>query len=223
MPNTKVLESKKAQVEVITEKLKGVSGVLVDYKGISVAEDTELRIKLRAEGVDYAVVKNTLLRFAVNKVGYQELEPLLSGTTSLATSADNAVAPAKVIKEFADKLEDKFTIKGGFYDGKVISVSEVNALASIPDLPILQAQLLGTLLAPIAQLALVVKLVAEKGGAEAEAPAEVAAPEAEAAPEAAAPEAEAPAEEAAPEAEAEAPAVEAPAEEAEAPAETPAE
>ncbi|MDR1820841.1 MAG: 50S ribosomal protein L10 [Oscillospiraceae bacterium] len=204
MPNTKVLESKKSQVEAITEKLKGVSGVLVDYKGISVAEDTELRVKLRAEGVDYSVVKNTLLRFAVNNVGYQELEPLLSGTTSLATSVDNAVAPAKVIKEFADKLEDKFTIKGGFYDGKVISVSEVNALASIPDLPILRAQLLGTLLAPIAQLALVVKLVAEKGGAAdvapaAEAPAEETAPAEEAAPEAAAEvPAEAPAEAAEP-------------------------
>ncbi|MDR2502298.1 MAG: 50S ribosomal protein L10 [Oscillospiraceae bacterium] len=164
MPNEKILAEKKAVVETLTEKLRGLSGVLVDYSGINVAEDTELRTRMRAENVDYAVVKNTLLRFAVRSVGLDGLEPLLNGTTSLAVSRDDAIAPAKIIKEYAGKLDGKFTIKGGFYDGKVISVAEVESLASIPPLPTLQAQLLGTMLAPISQLACVIKAIAEKDG-----------------------------------------------------------
>lgn len=169
MPNEKVLVEKKAVVESLTERLRGLSGVLVDYSGITVAEDTELRTRMRAENVDYAVVKNTLMRFAVRNVGFEALEPVLNGTTSLATSRDDAVAPAKIIKEYATKLTAYFTIKGGFYDGKVISVAEVEALASIPALPVLQAQVLGTMLAPITAFAVVINAIAEKQGAPAEA------------------------------------------------------
>jgi large subunit ribosomal protein L10 len=164
MPNEKTLSEKKVVVETLTDKLRGLSGVLVDYSGITVAEDTEMRAKLRAAEVDYAVVKNTLMRFAIKNVGLDALDPLLNGTTSLATSKTDAVAPAKVIKEYAAKFTDHFTIKGGFYDGKVISVAEVESLASIPALPVLQAQFLGTLLAPIVQLAAVIKAIAEKDG-----------------------------------------------------------
>ncbi len=199
MPNERVLREKQAIVEELSEKLRGISGVLVDFSGITVAEDTEMRAKLRAENVDYSVVKNTLLRFAVRNVGLEELEPLLSGTTSLAVSGDDAVAPAKIISEFAKKFNDHFEIKGGFYDGKVIGLDEIKSLASIPALPVLQAQVLGTMLAPIVQLALVIKAIAEKAGAPDEAAVEEtgestveAAPEA--APEAAAEQAEAPAE-----------------------------
>ena len=175
MPNAKVLSEKQAVVAALTEKLQGaVAGVIVDYSGITVAEDTEMRRKLRENNVDYSVVKNTLLRFATNNVGLSELDSLLNGTTSLAVSADDPVAPAKIIKEYADKLNGRFEIKGGFMDGKVISLDEVNALASIPALPVLQAQVLGTMLAPITSFAVVIKAIAEKlgGPVEAEAAAE---------------------------------------------------
>ena len=133
-----------------------------------------MRRKLRENNVDYSVVKNTLLRFAINNSGLSELDSLLNGTTSLAVSADDPVAPAKIIKEYADKLNGRFEIKGGFMDGKVISLDEVNALASIPALPVLQAQVLGTMLAPITSFAVVIKAIAEKlgGPVEAEAAAE---------------------------------------------------
>ena len=177
MPNAKVLSEKQAIVASLTEKLQNAAaGVLVDYKGITVAEDTALRAELRKNNVEYAVVKNTLLRFAVNNCGMNELDDLLSGTTSLAICHDDPVAPARVVNDFAKKLNDKFEIKGGFMDGKVMPLNEVMALAEIPPLPILRAQVLGTMLAPISGLACVLKQIAEKQGAPAE---EAAAPAAE--------------------------------------------
>ncbi len=165
MPNAKVLSEKQAIVASLTEKLNNAAaGVLVDYSGITVAEDTEMRRKLREANVDYAVVKNTLLRFAIDNAGLNELDSLLNGTTSLAICNDDPVAPARVIKEYVSKFTDHFEIKGGFMDGKVISVDEINALADIPALPVLQAQLLGTMLAPITNLAVVIKAIAEKLG-----------------------------------------------------------
>ena len=165
MPNAKVLSEKQAIVASLTEKLQGAAaGVIVDYKGITVAEDTELRAECRKNDVEYAVVKNTLLRFAFNNVGLNELDDQLNGTTSLAIAAD-PVAPARVIADFAKKLNGKFEIKGGFMDGKVVDMATVNALAA---LPVLQAQVLGTMLAPISGLACVLKQIAEKNGAPAE-------------------------------------------------------
>jgi len=165
MPNERVLVEKQKIVEELTGKLRYQAGVLVNYSGITVNEDTELRVRMRAANVDYSVVKNTLMRFAINKVGFEVLDELLNGPTSLAVSNDDPIAPARIVKEYADKLNDYFEIKGGFLDGKVLNVSEVNALASIPPLPILRAQLLGTMLAPIASLAVVLKAIAEKHGA----------------------------------------------------------
>ena len=178
MPNARVLEEKKKIVEELTEKLRSQSGVFVDYKGINVNEDTQMRVKLREANVDYTVIKNTLMRFAIKNVGFDELDPILNGTTSLAISKDDPIAPARLIKEYADKFNNYFEIKAGFMDGKVLSVSEVNALAVIPPLPILQSQLLGTLLAPIVSLAAVLKAIAEKDSAPADV--EIAAPEVEA-------------------------------------------
>ena len=176
MPNAKVLSEKQAVVADLTNKLQNAAaGVLVDYKGITVAEDTALRAELRKNNVEYAVVKNTLLRFAVNNCGMNELDSLLNGTTSLAICQDDPVAPARVINDFAKKIEGRFEIKGGFMDGKVMPLDEVLALANIPPLPVLQAQVLGTMLAPISGLACVLKQIAEKQGA----PAEEAAPAAE--------------------------------------------
>ena len=159
MPNAKVLSEKQAVVAALTEKLQNAAaGVIVDYKGITVAEDTTLRTQCRENNIDYAVVKNTLLRFAFNNVGLNELDDQLNGATSLAVCMD----------EFAKKLNGKFEIKGGFMDGKVVSLETVNALAAIPALPVLQAQVLGTMLAPISALACVLKQIAEKQGAPAE-------------------------------------------------------
>ena len=177
MPNAKVLSEKQAIVAQLTEKIQNATaGVLVDYKGITVEEDTALRRECRENDVDYAVVKNTLLRFAFNNTGLNELDDLLNGTTSLALSED-AVAPARVMADYAKKLDGKFEIKGGFMDGKPVDLATIQSLASIPALPVLQAQVLGTMLAPITGLAVVLKQIAEKNGA----PAEEAAAEAPAA------------------------------------------
>jgi large subunit ribosomal protein L10 len=172
MPNAKVLSEKQAIVAALTEQLQNAaSGVLVDYKGITVAEDTALRVELRQNDVQYGVVKNTLVRFAMNNVGLSELDDVLNGTTSLATSAGDPIAPMRVVNKYAKKLNDKFVIKGGFMDGKVLSLEEITALAELPSKDVLQAQALGMMLAPITSLAIVLKAIAEKGG-EAAAPAE---------------------------------------------------
>ena len=168
MPNAKVLSEKQAIVAQLTEKIQNAAaGVLVDYKGITVEEDTALRKECRENSVDYAVVKNTLLRFAFKNTGLSELDGVLNGTTSLAL-CDDPVAPARIMAEYAKKLNGKFEIKGGFMDGKVVDLNTINALASIPALPVLQAQFLGTMLAPITGLAVVLKQIAEKNGAPAE-------------------------------------------------------
>ena len=175
MPNAKVLSEKQAIVAELTEKIqKATSGVIVDYKGITVEEDTALRKECRESNVDYAVVKNTLLRFAFNNTGLNELDGLLNGTTSLALSED-AVAPARVMADYAKKLDGKFEIKGGFMDDKPVDLATIQSLAAIPALPVLQAQFLGTMLAPITGLAVVLKQIAEKNG-EAAPAAEEAAP-----------------------------------------------
>ena len=171
MPNAKILAEKQAVVEQLTEKIRNATtGIIVDYRGITVAEDTALRRECRENDVEYAVIKNTLLRFALNNTGLQDLDDLLHGTTSLALGND-PVAPARIMADYAKKLNDKFEIKGGFMEGKPVSLETINSLAAIPPLPILRAQALGTMLAPITGLAVVLKQIAEKkgGGAPAEA------------------------------------------------------
>ena len=177
MPNAKVLSEKQAIVAALTEKLKGAaSGVLVDYKGITVGEDTALRAELRKNDVDYGVVKNTLTRFAIKNVGLDELDPMLNGTTSLALSTSDPIAPMRVVNAFAKKMNatpgakaPRFVIKAGFMDGKVLSMNEIMTLAELPSKEVLQAQVLGTMLAPITSLAIVLKAIAEKDGASVEA------------------------------------------------------
>ena len=180
MPNSKVLESKKAIVDALATKLQdSTAAVFVDYKGITVAQDTELRNKFREAGVEYTVVKNTLTRFAANKAGYNQFDEMLNGTTSLALSHGDPIAPMRVINKFAKQFNGaKFTIKAGFMDGKVLPLNEVLAMAELPAKEVLQAQVLGTMLAPITSLAIVIKAICEqKGGSveAAEAPAEAAA------------------------------------------------
>ena len=126
MPNAKVLETKKSIVDALSDKIQNAtSAVFVDYKGITVAQDTELRNQFRAAGVEYSVVKNTLTRFAANKAGYTEFDEVLNGTTSMASTTDDPIAPARVICEFAKKNKNVVKIKGGMVEGKVLSVEEL--------------------------------------------------------------------------------------------------
>lgn len=194
MPNAKVLSEKQATVAALVQRMQGASsGVFVDYKGINVAQDTQLRAELRKNDVDYSVIKNTLTRFAIKEVGYDELDPILNGTTSLATGTGDPIAPIRIISEFSKKMGENFNIKAGFMDGRLLSTQELAEIAELPSKDALYAKVLGTMLAPITSLAVVLGQIVEKGGgsvASAEtAPAEETAPAAEEAP------AEAPAEE----------------------------
>ena len=165
MPNAKVLSEKQAIVASLTETLQSASsGVLVDYKGITVAEDTALRAELRENGVEYSVVKNTLLRRAADNVGLGELDEVLNGTTSIAISKDDPIAPMRIINKYSKQLGDRFNIKAGFMDGQVLPLEDIAALADLPSKDGLVAQLLGMMLAPITSLAIVLKAIAEKDG-----------------------------------------------------------
>ena len=175
MPNAKVLESKKTVVDALSDKIQNATAaVFVDYKGITVAQDTELRNQFRAAGVEYSVVKNTLTRFAANKAGYTEFDELLNGTTAMACTTGDPIAPARIVCEFAKKNKNVVKIKGGMVEGKVLSVEELMSFGELPSKNALVAQVLGTFLAPISSLAVVLNQILEqKGGAPAEeAPAE---------------------------------------------------
>ncbi|MEG0036233.1 MAG: 50S ribosomal protein L10 [Oscillospiraceae bacterium] len=168
MPNAKVLSEKQAVVAGIVERIKtSGSGVFVNYKGITVAEDTTLRGELRAANVEYGVIKNTLCRRAVDELGLAELDPILNGTTALATGLGDPIAPFRIISEYAKKMgEDKFNIKAGYMDGKVLSLSEITEISALPSKEALYSQVLGTLLAPITGLAVVLsQILDQKGGA----------------------------------------------------------
>ena len=171
MPNAKVLETKKSIVDALSDKIQNAtSAVFVDYKGITVAQDTELRNQFRAANVEYSVVKNTLTRFAANKAGYNQFDELLNGTTSMASTTEDPIAPARVICEFAKKNKNVVKIKGGMVEGKVLSVDELMSFGELPSKNALVAQVLGTFLAPISSLAVVLNQILEqKGGAPAEA------------------------------------------------------
>ncbi|HIS45309.1 MAG TPA: 50S ribosomal protein L10 [Candidatus Scatomorpha merdigallinarum] len=165
MPNEKILSEKKAIVEALTERFQNASaGVFVDYRGITVAEDTQLRRELVASEVEYSVVKNTLTRFALEKAGIEGLNDVLNGTTSLATSAGDPIAPIRIINDYSKKLGDRFNIKAAFMDGKVLAANEIEEIAALPGKDALYAKVLGTMLAPITSLAVVLGQIVEKNG-----------------------------------------------------------
>ena len=174
MPNAKVLESKKAIVEALAGKLQAAtSAVFVDYKGITVAQDTELRNRFREAGVEYRVVKNTLTRFAANKVGYTQFDELLNGTTAMASTTGDPIAPARVVCEFSKKNKNVVRIKGGLVEGTVMSIEQLQGFGELPGKDALIAQVLGTFLAPISSLAFVLDQIRiQKEGPAAEAAAE---------------------------------------------------
>ena len=162
MPSEKVLQQKQQIVADLAEKLKtAAAGVFVDYCGLTVEEDTQLRNKLREAGIEYAVVKNTLTKRAANEAGYTDFDEILNGPTALALSFDDVVAPAKVLAEFA-KGKDVFEIKAGFMEGRAMSLEEIDALSKIPSKDTLYAMLAGGLNATIAGLARAIDAVREQ-------------------------------------------------------------
>ena len=192
MPSAKVLEQKKQVVADLVERLNAsCAGVIVDYKGINVTDDTALRKELREAGVEYTVVKNTLLRLAIASTELSGLESVLDGTTAIATSADDYVAAARILCKFAE-THNGFEIKNGFLDKEVIDVAKINGLAKLPSREVLLAQVLGAFQAPISAFARAIQAIVDKGGEVAEEAAAPAEESAEAPAEATA-EAEAPA------------------------------
>ena len=162
--NQGVLEQKKQVVSEIKEKLeKAQSVVLVDYRGLTVENVTELRNKYREAGVEYKVYKNTLMRFAFNELGVKDLDEQLNGPSAIAISYNDVVAGAKITNEFA-KSNDKLKIKAGYAEGKVLDEAGIKALASIPSREILLGQLAGVLQGNIRNLAYMLSQVSEKNG-----------------------------------------------------------
>ena len=180
MPSVQVLEQKKQVVADLVERLNGsCAGVIVDYKGINVEDDTKLRKELREAGVNYTVVKNTLLKRAIAETELNGLDAVLEGTTAIATSADDYVAAARILCKFADTHKN-FEIKNGFIDKEVIGLEKISGLAKLPSREILLANVLGAFQAPISAFARAIQAIVDKDGApaEAEAPAEEAPAEA---------------------------------------------
>ena len=168
MPNASVLEQKKQQVASLSEKIAAsVTGVVVDYKGITVADDTALRKELRENGVDYFVVKNTLLARAIDGTDLADMKSVLEGTTAIALSKEDYTAAARIICKFADSHEN-YNVKSGFLDGKVVDVETIGALAKLPSREVLLATVLGAFQAPIAAFARAVQAIVDKDGAPAE-------------------------------------------------------
>ena len=164
MPSNKVLEAKKQVVEELAGKIQtAVSGVLVKYEGITVADDTALRAALRKAGIEYSVMKNTLTGRACEMVGYGDMKQYLSGMTAIAISQDDPIAPAKIMKEYADKIES-FEIVAGYLDGKVVDKATVEHLASIPSKEVLIAKLLGSIKSPLYGFAYAIQAIVDKNG-----------------------------------------------------------
>ena len=172
LPSEKILEQKKAVVAELSDRLKNsVAGVVVNYKGITVADDTKLRKELREAGVKYTVVKNTLLKRACEDVGLDGLTPVLEDTTAIATSAEEYVAAARILCGYAEKNK-KFTVKSGYLDGEVIDIDKIVGLSKLPSREVLLANVLGAFQAPIASFARAVQAIVDKQEAPAEAAAE---------------------------------------------------
>ncbi len=163
MPSESVLAQKQQFVSELTEKLKkAAGGVIVDYKGITVEEDTALRKELRENNVDYFVVKNTLLRRAAEAAGIEGLEPALSGTTAIALSDEDIVVAPKILNKKSEDSKGAFAIKLGFVDGKVITKEEVEVYAKLPSKETLLSQLVFMLQSPMQRLAIAISEIEKK-------------------------------------------------------------
>ncbi|HZK21993.1 MAG TPA: 50S ribosomal protein L10 [Oscillospiraceae bacterium] len=166
MPSEKVLEAKKQEVAALSERMKGAcAGVIVDYKGISVADDTVLRTELRQAGVNYTVTKNTMIKLAISGTPLEGLSEVLKGTTAVATSADDYTAAAKILCKFADTHKN-FTIKSGYIDDEIIDIAKIKGLAKLPSREVLLSMVANVFSAPIASFARAVQAIADKDNEE---------------------------------------------------------
>jgi large subunit ribosomal protein L10 len=167
MPSNKILEQKQAVVAELTEKLKGATAcVLVKYEGITVEDDTKLRAALRKAGVEYSIKKNSMIGRACEGAGYGELCEHLHGMNGIAISANDPVAAAKIMKEYADKIPT-FEIKAGFVDGAVLDAAGVIALADIPSKEVLIGRMLGSMMGPLNSFARCLQSIIDKQNEEA--------------------------------------------------------
>lgn len=169
MANANVIQEKQLVVSEVAAKLReSASTIVADYRGLNVAQVTELRKRLREAGVDFQVLKNTLVRRATAEAELSELDSALTGPTAIAFSKDDVVAAAKILSEFAKK-NDALKVKGGVVEGRVVDVDQIKDLANLPSREGLLSMLLSVLQAPIRNFALAVKAVSEKqeGGAQA--------------------------------------------------------
>ncbi|HGD5480056.1 TPA: 50S ribosomal protein L10 [Streptococcus agalactiae] len=157
-----IIAKKTEQVELIAEKMKAAASiVVVDSRGLTVEQDTNLRRSLRESDVEFKVIKNSILIRAAEKAGLEDLKELFVGPSAVAFSNEDVIAPAKVISDFAKDAE-ALEIKGGSVDGKFTSVEEINALAKLPNKEGMLSMLLSVLQAPVRNVAYAVKAVAEK-------------------------------------------------------------
>lgn len=164
MPNAKVLEQKQKLVAELSEKLgKAITGVVVDYSGTTVADDTALRKELRENNVEYFVVKNTLLGRAVEGTELEGMKEVLEGTTAIALSNEDYTAAARILCQFAEKHEN-FKVKSGFLDGKLVDVETIESLAKLPSKEVLLATVCSVFQAPIAAFARAVQAIVDKDG-----------------------------------------------------------
>lgn len=153
MPSEKILKRKQKEVDVISQKMADSPAVIVvDHRGLTVEQDTDLRNKLREQGVTYKVTKNTLAILAAEKIGVEDCKELFTGPSAIATHEKEVTIAAKILSEYAKKNK-KLEIKGGILEGKVVSVDDVQALAAIPSREELIARVLGGFNAPISGFA----------------------------------------------------------------------
>ena len=159
------IEIKKPIVEEISATIKDArSVVLVDYRGLTVAQDTELRKQLREAGITYKVYKNTMMNFAFKGTDFEALAPFLDGPSAVAISTTDATAPARVLAKFA-QTANKLEIKAGVVEGTLYDANGMKAISSIPSREELLSKLLGSIQSPIANFARCMNQLAEKGGA----------------------------------------------------------
>ncbi len=178
MPSQKVLEQKQQIVDDLAERIQGsVAGIIVSYEGIKVDEDTKLRKDLREAGVQYTVIKNTLIKRAAEKAGLKGIDEVLNGTSAIATSAEDYVAAARILQKFADGHKT-FAVKAGYLDNEAISLEKIQSLAKLPSRDVLLANVLGAFQAPIASFARAVQAIVDKENAPEEAAAEAVSAEA---------------------------------------------
>ena len=164
MPSAKILSEKQAYVASLKEKFNSaVAGVVVSYNGINVADDTKLRKELREAGVEYMVVKNTMLRLAVKGTQYEALTEYFKGDTAIALSAEDPAAAARILCKFADADKTKrFIVKGGFCDGQVMDAAGVKSLSTMPNREGLLSMLAGSLNGIVGGLAVALQGIVDK-------------------------------------------------------------